>query len=279
VIFILLPAYNEESSIDGLLSRIKTVLEADRTAYKVIVVNDGSKDATGRLLSEWMSRIPLEVIHHRINRGLGETSRDMFERACELAAPDDVFIRMDCDKTHDPEFIASMVKKIESGADVVIASRFQPGGAMVGVSSYRAFISRCANFFMKLVFPMKGVWEFSCGYRAYRAEIIQAAMRIFGNDFIELKGLGFTCTVEKLIKLRQLGARMAEVPFVLRYDLKESTSKMLSSITTLGYLMLALKNIYPWGAIAKRRRALAKEYIRERQLKKETKQSCAESPV
>jgi dolichol-phosphate mannosyltransferase len=278
VIYILLPAYNEETSIDGLFGRIREVMEAEKTPYKIIVVNDGSKDRTAQMLEDWSKKVPLDVVTHRINRGLGETSRDLFERAVELAAPDDVFIRMDCDKTHDPQYIRSMVRKIESGCDVVIASRFQPGGAMVGVSAYRAFISRCANLFMKLLFPTKDLWEFSCGFRAYRAEFIQAALRIYGNDFIELKGLGFTCTVEKLIKLRNLGARFGEVPFVLRYDLKESPSKMLSSITTLGYLVLALKNIFPWGPIAKRWMNQARDFRIAHRAKHKAQEPCVASP-
>ncbi len=59
--------------------------------------------------------------------------------------------------------------------------------------------------------------------------------------------MGFTCTVEKLLKFRMMGARFAEIPFVLRYDQKRSSSKMLSSVTTLGYGVLILKYIYPWG--------------------------------
>jgi dolichol-phosphate mannosyltransferase len=89
--------------------------------------------------------------------------------------------------------------------------------------------------------------EYSCGFRAYRASKIQEAVGFFGNNFIQLKGLGFTCTLEKLIKLRILGARFSEVPFMLRYDQKQSSSKMVSSITTFGYLTMALLYHWPWG--------------------------------
>ena len=81
----------------------------------------------------------------------------------------------------------------------------------MGVTPYRAFISRCANLFMKCFFPIKGIREYSCGFRAYRAEKIIEAINFYGNDFIQLKGLGFTCTLEKLIKLKITGARFAEV--------------------------------------------------------------------
>ena len=185
--------------------------------------------------------------HGTCGVGVGETVRDGFEMAAEISAPDDVVIRMDGDNTHEPEYFVPMLEKIAQGYDVVIASRFQPGGGMRGVNGYRTFISLCANTFMKILFPIKGIREYSCGFRAYRASILKRAIAVFGNLFIDLKGLGFTCTVEKLIKFRMLRARMAEIPFVLYYDRKEDGSKMITNITTLGYLVLALKNIYPWG--------------------------------
>jgi dolichol-phosphate mannosyltransferase len=215
--------------------------------YRILVCNDGSSDGTAALLARYSRELPLETIHHRINRGLGETARDLFERAAELCAPADVIIRMDCDDTHEPEIIQTMLARLEEGYDVVIASRFQSGGGQQGVGGYRAFVSRCANLFMKVFFPVRGVREYSCGFRAYRASIIQKAIATYGNNFIQLKGLGFTCTLEKLVKLDLIGSRFTEVPFVLRYDQKRSPSKMVSSITTLGYLVMTLLYYWPWG--------------------------------
>ena len=136
---------------------------------------------------------------------------------------------------------------VRGGCDVVIASRFEPGGGQLGVSKYRAFISRCANLFMKLFFPIPGLKEYSCGFRGYRAEKIHEAIEFYGNNFIQLKGLGFTCTLEKLVKLKLIGAKFGEVPFMLRYDQKQSESKMVSSVTTLGYLVMSLLYHWPWG--------------------------------
>ena len=64
------------------------------------------------------------------------------------------------------EFIPHLIEKIRDGNDVVIASRFAPGGGQLGVSAYRAFISRAANLFMKVFFPIAGVREYSSGFRA-----------------------------------------------------------------------------------------------------------------
>jgi len=247
MIVVLLPAYNEEESLPVLLPKIEQFFAEAGEGGIVVVCNDGSTDGTADVLKAYPAKVRLVVITHRINRGLGETSRDLFERASELLEDKDVIIRMDCDDTHDPSFMHLMKKKLDEGHDVVIASRFQEGGGQRGVSAYRAFVSRSANLFMKVLFPISGVREYSCGFRAYRAGVIRRAIRVFGNDFIQLKGLGFTCTLEKLVKLRILGARFAEIPFVLRYDRKRSVSKMVSSVTTLGYLTMAVLHYWPWG--------------------------------
>ena len=247
MIVILLPAYNEEKSLPKLLPKIQKSLQDMDLPYQILVCNDGSTDKTGELLDHYKTTMPIEMIHHKINRGLGETSRDLFERAAEICSSDDIIIRMDCDDTHEPEIIPSMIQKLNENYDVVIASRFHKGGKQMGVTPYRAFISQCANLFMKCFFPIKGIREYSCGFRAYRAEKIVEAIKFYGNDFIQLKGLGFTCTLEKLIKLKITGARFVEVPFCLRYDQKISESKMITSITTLGYLVMAILYHWPWG--------------------------------
>lgn len=247
MIIVLLPAYNEETSLPRLMPKLKAVLGEQGESYRVVVCNDGSRDRTAEVLSGMMNEYPLEVIAHTINRGLGETSRDLFERAADIASAGDVIVRLDCDDTHEPEFIPTMVDMVRKGDDVVIASRFVPGGGQMGVSPYRAFISRGANLFMKVFFPIKGLREYSSGFRAYRAEIIQEAVRFYGNNFIQLKGLGFTCTLEKLVKLKLIGAKFGEAPFMLRYDQKASESKMVSSVTTLGYMVMTILYHWPWG--------------------------------
>lgn len=246
-VWIFLPAFNEQDSLPLLFPKIRKVFEERGQDYRIVVVNDGSRDLTAQRLDEMAGSYPVDVITHPINRGLGETERDGFEYVAARAGDDDVLVRFDCDDTHDPAYIFSMLEKLDTGLDVVNTSRFQPGGGQKGVNGYRAFISYAANVFMKLVFNIPGVKDYSCGFRAYRARVIKDAVRIFGNGFIQLKGLGFTSTLETIVKLRMLGCAFGEVPFVLRYDMKASPSKMVSSITTLGYMTMALLYHWPWG--------------------------------
>ena len=247
-IFVLLPAFNEEAALPILIPKFATVLTSLGNPFLIIVGDDGSSDATGKVAAGLAADYPLEVLTHRVNRGLGETARDLFERAAELADAEDIIVRMDCDDTHDPGVVVAMLKRLAlDDVDVVIGSRFQPGGGQSGVNAYRAMISRAANLFMKVFFPMRGVNDYSSGFRAYRARIIQRAIAVYGNNFIQLKGLGFTGTLEKLVKLSLLGARFDEVAMMLRYDLKQSSSKMVSSVTTLGYVVMVVLYYWPWG--------------------------------
>ncbi len=252
MIHVLLPAYNEEQALRPMMEKIDRVMAELRTSYRVVVVNDGSKDRTSEILRELAARYPMDIIIHKYNRGLGETARDGFEYIAETSDPDDIIVRMDCDDTHEPSYIPALVGKIREGYEVVTTSRYVQGGGQIGVNLYRRFVSRCANLLLKFFFPIRGLREYTCGYRAYRVSLIQDALAIFGNQFIDLKGMGFTGTIEKLIKCKMMGARVAEVPFVLRYDQKLSQSKVITSLTTLGYLVLIAKYCAYWGAIGQR---------------------------
>jgi dolichol-phosphate mannosyltransferase len=264
VIWIILPAFNEEDSLPRLLPELHEALRAAGAEHRLVVVNDGSTDRTAEILEGLQASLPLDVVHHAINRGLGETERDGFEFVAARCQPQDILIRVEGDRTHPPEYALKLAERIEAGFDVATTSRFQPGGGQMGVSAYRAFISRGANRFMQLIFGVPGVREYSCGYRAYRARVIQDAIAIFGNDFIQLRGLGFTSTIEMIIKLHLLGSRFTEIPFVLRYDRKQGPSKMVGSVTTLGYLIMAILFHWPFGGWRSQYRGLRRDYEQDR---------------
>jgi len=265
MIWIVLPAYNEESSLPKLLPKLDARLRADGIDYRLVAINDGSRDRTAEILAEFSRQLPMDVITHPINRGLGETERDGFEFAAARCAPDDIIVRVEGDDTHGPEYVGKILAKLAEGFDVVNTSRFQPGGGQLGVDGYRAFISRGANYFMQFMFGITNVRDYSCGYRGYRGQVLKDAIAVFGNDFIQLRGLGFTSTLEIIVKLHLLGSRFAEVPFTLRYDMKEGPSKMVSSLTTIGYLLMAFLYHWPFGGWRRQFRGLAALYRSDRE--------------
>ena len=154
MILLLLPAYNEEISFPSLMKKLKNILQDLNEDYKILVCNDGSTDHTSAVVAEYSKEFPLAVIDHTINRGLGESSRDLFERAVEIGNVGDIIIRMDCDDTHEPKYIPDIFFELDQGYDVVVASRFEKGGGQMGVDGYRAFISRRQPIYENL-FPIR----------------------------------------------------------------------------------------------------------------------------
>jgi len=237
VLFVVLPAYNEAPRIATLLQRVHDTLQ-DRE-YSVVLVDDGSADGTGDVVRGLMDRIPIDLVVHEVNQGLGATIRDGLVRAAERAAPSDIIITLDADDTHRPETIPSMLQRIDEGCDVVIASRYRRGSRVQGVPPHRQALSGGAALLMRATFPIRGVRDYTCGYRAYRAAAIQGALDRYGDGFLDQDG--FQCMVDILLKLRSLDLTFGEVPFVLRYDAKEGASKMNVGRTVRSTLQLLVR--------------------------------------
>ena len=89
------------------------------------------------------------------------------------------------------------------------------------------------------MFPIKGVRDYTCGFRAYRASLLKKAFSVYGDKFVEYKG--FQCMADILLKLSRMDAIMSEVPMILRYDLKGGETKMRVSTTVLNTIKLLFK--------------------------------------
>lgn len=223
-VWIVLPAYNEERDLPALLQRVDDLAEETALRFEVLVVDDGSTDGTSEVAEIWANKLPLQVRRHPVNQGLGGTLRDGVEWACSLADPSDVIVTLDADNTHTPELILRMVRMVREGHDVVIASRFVQGSRVVGVPLGRRVLTRLAAFLFRVMFPIPGVKDYTCGYRAYRAGLLQDVTRAEPNFFDQD---GFQVMVDILLKLRRDKVLIfGEVPLILRYDLKEGASKM-----------------------------------------------------
>lgn len=234
MIYIVLPAYNEERSLEPLVLSIDETMQHTGHAYRVVLVNDGSTDQTYQNAQVLSEQYPVEIINHPQNLGLGSAIRSGLSYTANIADDADVIITMDCDNTHSSIYIEQMVQKLKAGNDVVIASRYHPQGKEIGLTLERRLISRIASKVLKLLFPIPGVKDYTCGYRAYRPAVLRRAFTHYGDRFIESSG--FAVTVEMLIKLHRVGIKAEEVPLILRYDLKDSVSKMRMARTVLEYL-------------------------------------------
>jgi dolichol-phosphate mannosyltransferase len=236
MVIVTLPAYNEAPTLPTLLGRIRESMQENAIEYRVIVVNDGSTDATGETVDRMRETMPITRIDHDVNRGLGEAIRTGLLAAIEGAEDRDIIVTMDSDNTHTPGLIARMVRRIREGNDVVIASRFQPAAHVRGVPLYRRVLSRAGSLLFRLAFPTPGVRDFTSGYRAYRAGVVKQAFATYGDEFVAESG--FSCMVDILLKLRRIDAIMSEVPLILRYDMKYGVSKMLVVRTAIDTIQL-----------------------------------------
>ena len=223
-VFVVLPAYNEEGGLPDLLSAIEHVFAINGREYHIIVVDDASTDLTAEIARQAAAELPLTLVQHKTNQNLSGALRTGFETAIKFAEPHDVIITMDGDNTHPPAIINSLLQKIAEGYDVMIASRFQPGSRAYGVPISRAFTAFSARLLFKLIMPIPAVRDYTCGYRAFRANVLRDSMKYYGDQWVSEKG--FSCMVDVLLKMRRFNYIMGEVPMLLRYDQKEGASKM-----------------------------------------------------
>jgi dolichol-phosphate mannosyltransferase len=239
-VWVLLPAYGEAENLPPLLTDLRETFRRwpSREAgapppWRVVVVDDGSTDGSADAARS-VEGVPLTVIVHPENRGLGAAMRTGIEHVLAHAGDDDVLVTMDADHTHPPELVPAMLEKVEAGADVVIASRYQPGAEIHGLVRWRRWLSNVASAVFRVLFPCAR--DYTCGYRAYRVGLLRWGRARYGRHFLNQRG--FSVMVDLLLKLRRRARRIEEVPLVLRYDRKRGASKMKVARTTITTLRL-----------------------------------------
>ena len=228
MIFVSLPLYNEADNIGILIDKIHRGLAKDSQPYMILAYNDGSTDSSQEILEQKKrAGIPLAILGMAENRGLGFGLLTLLKyAAANSQTPDeDIVVVLDSDNSHNPEHIAThMLNKIRDGFDLVIASRYLTDSRIVGVSTFRQMLSIGASLMMRVLFPIKGVKDYTCGFRAYRVELLKRGFTAFGDNLITERS--FACMAELLIKLGKLQILAVEIPILLRYDQKRGISKM-----------------------------------------------------
>jgi dolichol-phosphate mannosyltransferase len=248
-LWVLLPCYNEAEALPLLLPRLRDVtakLDA-MDGLAALIVDDGSTDASANIAAEASATgdcsFTVELVQHERNRGLGCAMQTGLRHFLEHAAADDWLAAMDCDNTHPPELLAQMLNAAQPNSwDVVIASRYAPGGSESGLSASRRFYSHACSTGLRSLFRLPGVRDYTCGYRLYRGEALRTASKLYGGNLITEHG--FTCQAELLIHLARSGAKIGEVPFALRYDEKRGRSKMKVAQTIWRYTVLTLRELF-----------------------------------
>ncbi len=245
MIRVLLCAYNEAPVIGPLLRDLFAVLRQMGGPAAVLLVDDGSTDATVAVAREEAARHPdalFEVERHRRNRGLGAALCTGFAHILGGSDDDDVIVTLDADGTHPPRLLPQLVAKIEDGKELVIASRYQPGARVSGVPPFRTGLSHGARVLLRRLLPVPGVHDYTCCFRAYRAATLRRAQRAFGRELTDARG--FEAVMDLLLRLRAVGVDASEVPIELEYAGRVGHSKMDVLPTIAKTLRLVGRRLY-----------------------------------
>jgi dolichol-phosphate mannosyltransferase len=230
-VLVVIPTYNERDNLEPLLTR----LHAAEPDVDALVVDDGSPDGTGELADKLAADDPrVRVLHRPAKAGLGAAYLAGFATA--LAGDYRLVVEMDADGSHAPEDLPALFAALDSGdgADMVLGSRYVPGGRVVNWPAYRNWISRGGNLYSRLALGI-GLRDITGGYRVFRREVLEA----LPLDAVESQGYCFQ--VDLAWRALQAGFRVVEVPITFT-ERERGASKMSN-----GIVAEAFWKVTQWG--------------------------------
>lgn len=242
MIFFIFPVYNEKDDLPALIAGIRALMAG--RSYRMVAVNDGSTDGSLEILNRLGGK-DLIVIGSTINMNIGAVFSNGIAEVLRLANDNDVMMIMESDQTSEIDLVLPMSEMIiKNEADVVVASRYIPGGRYQNFPFPRLVFSHGANFLMRRYFPVAGVFDYTIFFRAYRVGLLREAARYFG-PFGLIQSKGFVANAELLIKLSLFTSKITEIPFVYNYGKKKGPSKIhvLRTINEYFVLINYLKRI------------------------------------
>jgi len=226
-VLVVLPTYNELENIDRVLRRIRVALPA----ASVLVVDDGSPDGTAdaaEVLGKELGSI--DVLRRTAKSGLGSAYREGFRWGLDRGF--DACVEMDADLSHEPEALPSLVGPLADGTELVIGSRYIPGGKIPNWRWHRRLLSRGGNIYASTLLGLH-VSDATAGFRCYSASLLKR----IELDQVRAEGYGFQ--IEMTYAARRAGAKVLEVPirFVDRVD-GESKMSTYIVVEALGLVSL-----------------------------------------
>ncbi len=222
---LVLPTYDEAENVEEVLRRLR----AAAPDISVLVVDDGSPDGTAELARKIGEELgDLEVLERAKKSGLGSAYRTGFRWGLERGF--DAFVEMDADLSHDPAVVPQLLARIEEGCDLVIGSRYVPGGSIPDWPWLRQAISRGGNIYARVMLGIS-VHDATAGFRAYS----RRALERIDLDAVRADGYGFQ--VEMAYRVERAGGEVAEIPIEFR-DRTLGRSKMSSRIVVEALLLV-----------------------------------------
>lgn len=210
---VVVPTYQEAENVGPFMAAVREAApETD-----LLVVDDNSPDGTGTLAEAAAAELGrAEVLHRPGKEGLGAAYRQGFRHGLDQGY--DVVIQMDCDFSHDPAMISTLVDEVAGGADCAIGSRYVPGGSTPGWPFHRRALSRYGNRYTAGILKL-GIRDATGGFRAYRNATLETV------DIDGTRANGYAFQSEVALRMVQAGLRLVEVPIAFT-DRQYGKSKM-----------------------------------------------------
>jgi glycosyltransferase involved in cell wall biosynthesis len=245
MIYVCVPAHNEASTVGLVLWKVRQVFTAFEREYQILACDDASTDATADVLTSYARVLPLTVIKHRSRQGYARSLEELLRLALQRTdrPKRDCAITLHADFVHGPETMEEMVKRLESGADLVVAEQSRIQGA----STWQERWAR--QWAPRLLKVGSGVKDSISGFVALRLIVLRQATK--GGETALLRAEGWSANAELLARLGTHARRLEVVPSAARYDLKQRASRsnpwqqLLSAWRSRGLISAARK-----GAVA-----------------------------
>jgi dolichol-phosphate mannosyltransferase len=213
-----LPTYNERENLPPMIEALGRVL---REGDRVLVIDDNSPDGTGTIADALAADRPfLGVLHRPRKEGLGRAYVAGFHRA--LADGAELVLEMDCDFSHDPADVRRLIEAAENGADLVLGSRYVPGGGTRNWRLVRRLISRGGSVYAALFLQM-GVKDPTGGFKCFRRPVLEQL------DLDAITPRGYAFQIEMTYRAKRAGFKVAEIPIIF-VDRVVGQSKMSRSV-------------------------------------------------
>ncbi len=210
-----LPTYNERENLEPMLRAL-----GDK-GVRVLVVDDSSPDGTGELADRLAAELDyVGVLHRERKEGLGPAYLAGFRRALEEDA--ELVLEMDCDFSHDPADVPRLIAAAEAGADLVLGSRYAPGGSIGDWGLLRRIVSAGGSWYARLLLGV-GIRDLTGGFKCYRRCVLEAI------DLGAIESKGYAFQIETTFRALRGGFRVVEIPIHF-VDRKEGGSKMSRAI-------------------------------------------------
>ena len=219
-VWVCVPTYNERENLAAMAARLLEVFDTSEMDGHMLVIDDGSPDGTGQIADDLAGRERrIQVLHRTEKSGLGPAYRAGFRHAMAHGA--ELIMEMDCDFSHDPAAVPSLVAAAQD-ADLVLGSRYVTGGGVADWGLVRRFISRGGSLYAQAILGVH-VKDLTGGFKCFRREVLEAL------PLDEVGSAGYVFQIEMTYRALLQGFTVVEVPITFT-DRTEGTSKMSKGI-------------------------------------------------